>query len=207
VTFAVIPACGRSTRMGRAKLTLPFGGRTVIERVVESLRAGGGERVVVVTGPHVPELGPLASAAGAHVLALPEPTADMRTTVERGLDWIEEQFHPAGDDGWLLAPADQPAISAAVVARLLAAGADPAASIVIPVHGSRRGHPTFFRWRHAVGIRRLAPDQGINAFIRLHADETRELPVEDPGTVADLDTPDDYRALAEQFPGDGRHHR
>jgi CTP:molybdopterin cytidylyltransferase MocA len=186
--------------MGRAKLTLPFGGRTVIERVVEALRAGGVEQVVVVTGPHVPELGPLATAAGGHVLTLPEPTADMRTTVERGLDWIEERFHPADDAGWLLAPADHPAIAPEVVARLLAAGADPAASIAIPVHGTRRGHPTFFRWRHAAGIRQLAPDRGINAFIRLHAGETCELAVEDPGTVADLDTPDDYRRLTAADP-------
>ena len=35
--FAVVPACGHSTRMGRPKLALPLGDRTVIERVVAAL--------------------------------------------------------------------------------------------------------------------------------------------------------------------------
>src|SRR5438046_258761 len=126
MTFAVVPACGRSTRMGRPKLALPVGGRSVIEHVVGTLRDGGVERVVVVIGPHTPELVPLATAAGAQVLALAAPTADMRETVERGLNWIAERDHPAPDDSWLLAPADHPAFTADVVRALLAAAADPA---------------------------------------------------------------------------------
>jgi molybdenum cofactor cytidylyltransferase len=181
--------------MGRAKLTLRVGDRTVVERVIAALQTGGVDHVVVVAGPHVPDLAPLVRAAGAHVLALPEPTADMRATVERGLGWIEEQFHPDANAGWLLAPADHPTLSADVVARLLAAGADPSASLLVPVHAGRRGHPTFFRWRHVAGIRGLAPDEGVNTFVRRHADETREVPVADPGVLADLDTPEDYRAL------------
>ncbi len=32
--FAVVPAAGRASRMGRPKLSLPLGGRTVLEHVV-----------------------------------------------------------------------------------------------------------------------------------------------------------------------------
>ncbi len=39
--FALIPAAGKSARMGRPKLTLPLGGRTVLEHVVTALRRGG----------------------------------------------------------------------------------------------------------------------------------------------------------------------
>ena len=91
---AIVPACGQSTRMGRPKLALPLGDATVIARVVAALRAGGVETVLVVIGPRVPELVPLARSAGAEVLALVEQTPDMRTTVERGLDWIEDSSPP-----------------------------------------------------------------------------------------------------------------
>ena len=37
MTFAIVPACGHSTRMGRPKLALPFGERTVIEHIVAAL--------------------------------------------------------------------------------------------------------------------------------------------------------------------------
>ncbi len=50
--FAVVPAAGRSSRMGRPKLSLPLGGRTVLEHVVIALRQGGVDEVLVVVGPH-----------------------------------------------------------------------------------------------------------------------------------------------------------
>lgn len=183
--------------MDRPKLALPVGDRTVIEHVVTALREGGVGRVLVVVGPHVPELIPLAASAGAEVLALPEPTADMRETVERGLTWIEERHRPQPDDWWLLAPADHPALRPEVVRQLLTCDpGHPACSVVVPVCEGRRGHPVLLRWRHAAGIRLLAPGEGINGYLRRLVDETRELPVVDAGVLTDLDTPEDYARLS-----------
>jgi molybdenum cofactor cytidylyltransferase len=199
---AVVPACGRSARMGRPKLSLPLGGRTVIEQVVAALRDGGADPVLVVVGPHVPELTTLAEAAGAVVCQLPEPTADMRATVEHGLRWLEERRRPRPEDFWLLAPADHPALDAGVVRRLCAAAAaDPARSIAVPVCGGRRGHPTLIAWRHVEGIRALPAGLGVNAYLRRFDSETLEVPVADPGVLADLDTPEDYDQLRESRPG------
>ena len=36
--FALIPAAGKSTRMGRPKLALPLGEKTVLEHVIAALR-------------------------------------------------------------------------------------------------------------------------------------------------------------------------
>jgi CTP:molybdopterin cytidylyltransferase MocA len=193
MNFAVVPACGHSTRMGRPKLALPLGGGTVIEHVVATLRDGGVDRVLVVIGPHVPELVPLATAARADVLALTEPMPDMRATVERGLSWLEELHHPAAEDCWLLAPADHPGFSSVTVRQLLAA--DSSHSIIVTVHQGKRGHPTLFRWKHVAGIRALPPGEGINSYLRQHADETCTMVVTDAGICANLDTPEDYERL------------
>jgi CTP:molybdopterin cytidylyltransferase MocA len=197
MSFAVVPACGHSTRMGRPKLSLPLGDRTIIEHVVAALRDGGVTYVLVVVGPHVPELVPLAHTAGANTLLLPEPTPDMRTTVERGLTHLDERYHPAPDDIWFLAPADHPVLNPNIVRNLFAAADTSPASVIVPVHQGRRGHPTLIRWRHARGILAFPSGQGINAYLRSHADDTLELPVEDAGILADLDTPEDYRQLRE----------
>jgi CTP:molybdopterin cytidylyltransferase MocA len=193
-TFAVVPACGQSRRMGRPKLSLPLAGRTVIEHVVSALRDGGVGTVLVVVGPHVPELDALARAAGAEVLALPDPTADMRATVEAGLRWLEDRFVPDPDDVWVLAPADHPVLAPGVVRQLVEAGA-AGASLAVPVHGGRRGHPTLIRWRHVAGIRAVPEGAGINVYLRAQGHEMREVPVADAGVLADLDTPDDYDRL------------
>jgi molybdenum cofactor cytidylyltransferase len=192
MTFAIVPAAGHSIRMGRPKLSLPLGNRTVLEHVVAALRDGGVDHVLVVVGPHVPELAPLASAAGADVIRLTEPTPDMRTTIERGLDWIEERIRPAPDDPWLLVPADHPTLNAELVRQVLAV---EGRSIVIPVHGGRRGHPTRLAGKHAAGIRALSAGQGVNVFIRERADEVSELPVSDADVLIDLDTPEDFARL------------
>jgi molybdenum cofactor cytidylyltransferase len=194
--FAVVPAAGHSTRMGRPKLALPLGGRTVLEHVVAALRAGGADRVVGVIGPHVPELLPLAEAAGADVCRLQEPTPDMRATVERGLAWLEEQYSPRSDDAWLLAPGDHPTLDAAVVRELCETySRDRSCSILIPAHDGRRGHPALIAWEHVAGIRELPPDRGINSYFRDHAEEVLRVPVASPGVLCDLDTPEDYELL------------
>jgi molybdenum cofactor cytidylyltransferase len=202
MTFAIIPAAGHSTRMGQPKLALPLGDRTVLEHVIAALRGGGVEHVLVVIGPHVSELAPLANAAGAEVCPLPEPTADMRTTVEHGLRWLEDRYHPRPDDYWVLAPGDHPSFGASVVSALLAVAGTGGKSIVVPVHGSRRGHPTVIAWSHVAGIRALSPDEGINAYLRMHGAETLEVPVGDAGILDDLDTPTDLdRLRARRFAG------
>ena len=144
----------------------------------------------------VPELVALAIGAGAEVLALSEATPDMRTTVELGLAFLEEKLHQVPEDWWLLAPGDHPVLTPVVVRQLLAA-ASTDRSIIVPVHGGKRGHPTLIRRRLVAKLLAIPPDRGINSFLRAHAQDTLELPITDPGILSDLDTPEDYaRQLA-----------
>jgi molybdenum cofactor cytidylyltransferase len=193
--LGLLPAAGKSERMGRPKLALPLGGRTVLERVVTALRQGGVDHVLVVAAPHTAELAPLAEAAGAACLLLRHETPDMRATVERGLAWLEDHFHPGPGDAWALVPADHPALDAAVVRRLLDAHAAAGASVVVPTFQGRRGHPTLIGWEHVAGLRAHPPGEGVNAYLRLHRGRTLELAVDSDAVLCDLDTPEDYERL------------
>ncbi len=194
--FGLIPAGGKSSRMGRPKLSLPLGGRTVLEHVIAALRDGGVEYVLVVVGPHVPELIPYAAAAGALVCRLTAATPDMRATVQQGLRWLDHHLHPQPGDAWLLVPADHPTLEAGVVQALLRAHAEnPSASIIVPTYESRRGHPTLIGWKHVPAILALSADQGINGYLREQRPETLELPVSSAAILVDLDVPEDYERL------------
>jgi len=184
--------------MGQPKLLLPLGGQTVLERVLAAVRAGGVMDVLVVVGPDAPALQDAAEQAGAHVLRLAEDTADMRQTCQHGLDWLEARFDPGSDDGWLLMPADHPTCRPEVVRALLDAAMHANRSILVPTHLGKRGHPVWLRWQHVEAIRALPADQGLNAFIRSHADQTLELPWPSAEIMHDLDTPEDYRRLLEE---------
>jgi molybdenum cofactor cytidylyltransferase len=200
MVYALIPAAGHSRRMGRPKLALPLGGRAVLEWVIGALRQAEVEHILVVVGPQSPELVPLAEAGGAHVHRLAAETADMRATVEAGLLWLEERFHPAPDDDWLLVPADHPTLDAGVVRQLLQARRALAHSpIVIPTYQGRRGHPALIGWSHVEGIRRLPLGQGLNGYFRQCSQETLELPVSFSEILVDLDTPEDFAQLLRKF--------
>ena len=193
-TFAVIPAAGKSSRMGRPKLTLPFRGKTVLECVIGALRDAGIQHVLVVIGSHAPQLVPVAESAGALVLRLEGETADMRASVEQGLRWLEGRFQPKDEDAWLLAPADHPALDADVIRQLIVARTmNPEQSIIVPTYKGKRGHPALIGWKHVSKISGLPAGTGIDWYLR----ETGvfELPLESESIVIDLDSPADYERL------------
>ena len=71
--------------MGRPKLSLQVGDRTVLEHVIRAVQFAGIQTVLVVIGPGDVQTQTLAKKAGAQVLELGAATAEMRDTVERGL--------------------------------------------------------------------------------------------------------------------------
>jgi CTP:molybdopterin cytidylyltransferase MocA len=200
MNYALIPASGKSTRMGRPKLALPLGGRTLLEHGIHALRTAGVHEILVVVGPHVPELVLLAQSAGAQTLLLDQPTPHMRTTIEHGLRWLEERFHPQGDDDWLLLPGDFPLLEEGVVRQLLEARQRfPLWSIVVPSFAGKRGHPLLLSWSHVAGIQSLPEGLGLNAYLRLQFGQILELPVSTAEILRDIDTPEDYERLQQAW--------
>ena len=194
MNFAVIPAGGRSVRMGRPKLLLPIGGEPLIARVVSALRTGGVDRVVVVAPP--PEIegaeavARLAENAGAEVVVADRPTPDMRASLELGLNYLRPSAGPR--DGLWIAPADSPGLTARLVALLLSrrkAGPD---RILVPVVDGRKGHPLVLPWPLAETIPDLPDGVGVNAITSTRENLLTFVPTPDFEILADLDTPEDY---------------
>ena len=198
--YGLIPAAGKSRRMGRPKLALPLGDATVLEHVVRLLRPPTLTDVLVVLGPHVAELATQADRAGARTLVLAAETADMRETIERGLDWIEETHHPSDADYLVLLPADHPCLDVRVLEIIRASITEhPTRTIFIPTFDRKRGHPVFLQWRHVAAIRSWPRDQGLNTYLRARASETVEVATNLPSVILDLDTPEDYQRMLKEW--------
>jgi molybdenum cofactor cytidylyltransferase len=194
--YGLIPAAGKSARMGRPKLALPVGDKSVVEQVVHALQQGGVDHVLVVLGPHPFELARLAESAGAETLLLPTETRNMRATVEEGLRWLENHFQPREEDYWLLIPGDHPTLDGAVVRQLIhEQRTNPEYSIFIPTYQGHRGHPALIAWKHVKGLRQLSLEVGINVYLRQQVKATLNVPVENAEILFDLDTPEDYQRL------------
>jgi molybdenum cofactor cytidylyltransferase len=189
---AVVPAAGRSARLGQPKLLVNVGGETLIHRVVAALRQGGVERVIVVAPPaDAPEGPPVAAEArraGAEVLIPVTRPIEMRQSVELGLKFLKQNQPP---QLVLLTPGDAPGITQDLVARLLDLAARRPARLVAPSYQGRRGHPIVLTWDLAAQIPGLPADAGVNALVNSQGDQVVELAVNDPDVLADLDTPDE----------------
>ena len=174
VIAAVVPAAGLSTRMGRPKLLLDVGGQPLIVRVVQALRDGGADPVVVVAPPTdqsgAKELANFASQSGADVVVLEAPTLDMRATIERGI----ASLIGSPPLGLLIAPADSVGLSGPLVAEVVARFRQSPSRIVVPVRESRRGHPLLLPWSEARLIANL-PLQGVGVNAALLAAWSRSL--------------------------------
>lgn len=197
-TFAIIPAAGRSRRMGRPKLLLPWGSSTVIEHVLAAWRASRVDHVIVVVDPSDRRLAELCKARGARVVVPDEPPAEMKDSVRLGLEWAESR-RPQNDDAWLVAPADMPGLNVQIIDRLIAAHEAGLGSPCIraPRHGTKRGHPVLFPWPLAAEVARLGADEGLNALLARH--DAQWLEVAADASSEDFDTPEDYDRLRARF--------
>ncbi len=202
---AIVPAAGLSRRMGGPKPLLEVGGSTLIARVVRALREGGADRVVVVVPPadraESAEIARQAEAAGAEVVVLDGETADMRGSIEAGLDRV-------GSAGAiLLAPADLPGMDAGLVARVIRAGRESTGAIARPRAGAKRGHPVYLPWEIAREIRGLPEGAGVNALADDPGRTVVEVEVDDGEMLIDVDTPEEYRRWSSspsRLEGEGR---
>jgi molybdenum cofactor cytidylyltransferase len=179
--------------MGQPKLLLPWGERTIIEHTLAAWRASRVSQVVVTLNADDAALHSAVERTGAEICPVDPPPPDMKASVAGGLRFVADRFQPQSGDVWLLAPADLPTLSAAVIDRLLAAHRPEQPTILVASHDGRRGHPALFPWELAAEVERLGDDEGINRLLQRHPTQLVECGPE--ALPLDVDTPEDYHRL------------
>ncbi len=174
--------------MGSAKALLDAGGQTFLVRVVSALAEGGCSPVVVVTRDAAGAVAQEARAAGAVLMANPDPDEGPISSIRLALaEW------GGGVAGCAVCPVDHPLVGGATVGSLAADFRAAHAEIVIPTYRGRRGHPAIFHRRVFAELLDPALPEGARTVVRRHPSRVRECPVDDAGVIADIDTPAEYR--------------
>lgn len=197
--FAVIPAAGHSRRMGKPKLMLPVGEKTLIARVIETFSHPQMTSTIVVCRQDDADLQRELAQTSAVVVTPDIDPPQMRDSIELALDEIERRFEPTDDDAWVLCPADHPLLDVSILGELIHGWQQCQTPVQVPIHQGQRGHPVFFRWSTVVAIRALPDNVGVNAFLKMHPEYLTTLDIADGGVLVDLDTPTDYASLCERW--------
>ena len=188
--IAIVPAAGRSGRMGTLKQLLPVDGLPMVMHVVEALRAGGAGEVIVVASPALKEA-IVDPPRDVRVVVNGDPETDMIDSIRIALDAAEG----AGADGFLICPCDAVGIATADVRRCTDAFTETPDHIVVATHNQKRGHPMLFPASLATSVRSPECDDGLNHLARNRPQLLRTVECDSPGTVANVNTPADYQKL------------
>ena len=199
--FAIVPAAGLSRRMGQPKLVMDLAGKSVIERLLFALSHPAVTETVVVFRKSDAELADAISALSLPNVRSVQPNTDppdMKNSVERAVESVRSRHTPQPADGWMLIPADHPVLSPQILDELITAWRTTTEDILIPQHGGKNGHPTFFRWTIADRLAEIPDDKGLNWLRTTAGISIRKLAVDSESILLDLDTPDDYQRILQQ---------
>jgi len=195
---AIILAAGASSRMGRDKALLPWPPEsqtgTLLSAAIRALKPFA-QTIIVVAGENNHALAPVAEAHGAIVVRNPAPQNGQFSSMQTGLRAALDR----GCGAVMITPVDCPPLSAASLEKLCAHFQQAQARgvwAVAPEHNGRRGHP-LFAGRDLIKAALDAPVvSSAREVSRAHAAKFEYLAVPDPFLAVDVNTPEEYEALA-----------
>lgn len=185
----LITAAGMSSRMGSFKPMLNIGSISVAQRVVATFRQAGADRIVMVTGYNAVALE--RHLAGNGVVFLRNEnyaTTQMFDSVKIGLRYLQDKC-----DAVLLTPVDIPLFTAGTVCALMESGV----KLGCPVCEGQTGHPILIHTDLIPAILSDPGEQGLRGALERCGEPMQLIPVQDPGTLHDADTPEDFSVLLE----------
>ncbi len=200
--FGVLLAAGLSSRMGRPKQLLEWGGRPLVRHVAEAALASRLAGLVVVLGAEAEAARGALEGLGGPVQTVESPdyASGQAASLRSGLSSL-----PASASAAVVLLVDMPLVGPALIDRLIAEyEAYPDAVAVVPRHRGRRGNPALLAAALFDELRGLEGDTGARAVLERHGERVRWLDVDDPAVITDADTPEAYEQM-QQAEGGAQH--
>jgi molybdenum cofactor cytidylyltransferase len=182
----ILLAAGESRRMGYPKPLLEISGRTFLAILAEAMLTAV-DRLIVVVGAH----------ADAVRGAVPD---DPRIFVVENHRYLRGQLSSIkaaigrvdpGAAGVMVHLADHPMVRGATFAALIEEFRSSRKPIVIARYRGRRGHPVLFARAMLAELSEAPEDQGARVVVAADPERVAYVETDDPGVLADLDTPED----------------
>jgi len=186
---AIILAAGESRRMGRTKALLPFGSKTALSLIVDTLRKAGISKLHVVVGQEADKI-----ISGSKVRA----------------DFVVNKNHKDGQfsslqtgiasasptcRGVVVCLVDQPHILIEWIKALLQEANKRDSLIIRPRFGRKTGHPIYYASALFSEILAMPPTATAKLLMKKYKDETAFVDVQSDGIFYDADTPADYEFI------------
>ena len=188
---AVVLAAGASTRMGRPKQLLQFGGETMLRRAASVALKAGCRPVVVVSGANATASRKALRGLDVREAENPQWESGLSSSVRVGIEALVTANPQIA--AVVLMLCDQPFVTREIIAHLVAAHLETGRSIVASRYGGSYGVPALFGKAHFAELATLKGAAGAKQVIQKHLQKVQLLPF--PEGEIDVDTPDDFARL------------
>lgn len=190
---SVVLAAGAATRFGGRKQLAPLEGRPLLEHALAIAAAGATDLTVLVLGAYAEEIEAAIDLGDTQVVRCPDWKLGRAASLRAGLVALSTDV-----DAALITLGDEPYVSPAATARLLAARRPGLASLRATYTG-RPGHPVLVERELFERLRAPAGDRSPGQI--LEATGVQTVPCDDLGMSVDVDTRAQLAELEEHPPG------
>ncbi len=188
---ALVLAAGGSSRLGRPKQLVDWGGRPLLTHVLAEVAAWPAMRVVVVLGAVAEEVLDAVEFGDAEVVINPEWEEGLASSIRVGLDALSRDARVTAA---FVALGDQPGVPVDVPSGLLAAYRAGHQPVVVPKYRYTRGNPVLIDRRVWPALMGLAGNEGGRRLFQAHPEWVQEVWF-DTLPPRDVDTEDDVAEL------------
>jgi molybdenum cofactor cytidylyltransferase len=178
--------------MGTSKQLLPLGNKTVIRQCVDTLASAGIPDVVVVCGAQHDACAEALHGTCVTLVKNEKQASEMADSARIGLRSVDSLTSAV-----FVCLADHPLVQRETLRAMLSQHRLHPDKIVIPAFQGKRGHPSLFPFSV---ISDIFFQPTLRDIVREDASRVLIVDVADEGVVLDMDTPQDYKIVADRYP-------
>jgi molybdenum cofactor cytidylyltransferase len=192
MTATIILAAGASTRLGRAKQSLIYNGKSLLQRAIDTAVDAQLGPVLVVLGANQEEIRHEVNNV-ALIVENSRSNEGMATSIAAGVTRTLQEFDAVDDI--ILMVCDQPFVSEKLLQHLVTTKNSTQQPIVACAYNDTVGVPVLFDKTFFPSLLSLQGEEGGKKILLNHPDAIATIPF--PGGAIDIDTAADYAALGQ----------
>lgn len=187
---AVVLAAGTSSRMGRCKQLVEYGGAPMVRIAAEAAFVPGIKEVLVVTGHMSLQVEKALFGLPVRIVHNPRYQEGQGVSLALGVSKARPDA-----SGFALFLSDQPLITQSLTAHVVKAFSDLEPLALRPSYKGKPGHPVVISAKLRPRLQALEGDKGARSILSSLGDSLIYLPVDNPAAVTDVDTEEDLDRL------------
>jgi len=194
----MILAAGEASRMGKAKMLLPYKEKTILEKILDEVLALNPGIVSVVTGCYHQEISSVIQHAGVHLVYNAEYQKGMSSSIQKGLSAIQQKYR---DMQFLfILVADQPFLKQALLQKMIQLHQESKKGLIAASYQGVAGTPLLLSVKYFEELNQLKGDKGARVILHHYPDDLETVDFEMGGL--DIDTVSDYKRFSEMLKKD-----